>query len=442
MQLTGAELKDDMAPDERWQALKNAMNGKNILLVLDDAWEPDHITDFNFVDETTSSRVLISSRVRELLDHSAIIDLKLPSEENAVDILLKAADYTCAKGAEPPEAVEVVRFCNSLPLALGIAGRLLRSMALGVGESWTGVVAMLKDEFKGEHGEARAMENSVIRTSLKSIKGKDKKAITNLFLAFALIPEDTPCPLDIMEMIYVSTIQNGVGQADVKPPNRFQIRKWLKVLINRSLVLGSVDRPQLHDIVLEFVLSSNSREWLQSAHRRLLLTFQEKRPDGVGGWDPWNEGAGSFYVCNECPFHIKMGALTDWKNDELLLTLIDEIVGVQPDALQTAACNFVGYKNLKELANDAEAEGDYWKACVRTFGAFRNQMDTEGPSDDLTNTLKCAIAACKLVPDDHPTSISGFRPAFEYTMFFRFLHAGTCFVPPPPPPLPSPSLVR
>jgi hypothetical protein len=236
MQLTGADLKDDMASEERWQALKNAMNGKNILLVLDDAWEPDHITDFNFVDETTSSRVLISSRVRELLDQSAIIDLKLPSEENAVEILLKAADIKCVKGAEPPEAVEVVRFCNSLPLALGIAGRLLRSMALGVGDSWTGVVAMLKDEFKDEHGEARAMENSVIRTSLKSIKGKDKQAITNLFLAFALIPEDTACPLDIMEMIYVSTLSD---RSETKPPNRFQIRKWLKVLINRSLVYGA-----------------------------------------------------------------------------------------------------------------------------------------------------------------------------------------------------------
>jgi hypothetical protein len=244
MQLTGAELKDDMEPDERWQALKNAMNGKNILLVLDDAWEPDHITDFNFIDEATSSRVLISSRVRELLDHSAIIDLKLPSEENAVEILLNAADYKCPKGAEPPEAVEVVRFCNSLPLALGIAGRLLRSMALGNGTSWAGVVEMLKDEFKGEHGEARAMENSVIRTSLKSIKGKDKTSITHLFLAFALIPEDTFAPLDIIEMMFsTKKMDHGPGSIDAKPPNRLQIRRWLKVLINRSLVLGSVDRP-------------------------------------------------------------------------------------------------------------------------------------------------------------------------------------------------------
>jgi hypothetical protein len=424
MQLTGAELKDEMAPDERWQALKTAMNGKTILLVLDDAWEPDHITDFNFIDETTSSRVLISSRVRELLEHSTIIDLKLPSEANSVEILLHAADHKCAKGAEPPEAVEVVRFCNSLPLALGIAGRLLRSMALGVGESWTGVVAMLKDEFKGEHGEARAMENSVIRTSLKSIKGKDKMAITNLFLAFALIPEDTACPLDIIEMMYCSTQQTTLDRADVKPPNRFQIRKWLKVLINRSLVLGSVDRPQLHDIVLEFVLSSNSREWLQSAHRRLLETFISKRPAGIGGWDPWNVGAGSIYICQESQFHIKMGVLSDWKNDELLLKLIDEVYGVQLDALQKAACDHVGFKNLIELANDAKADGDQWKNVIRSFGAFNNRMSTEGVSGELTALLTRAIAACKLVRDDHPTSISGLRPAMEYVLYFRYFQAG------------------
>ena len=136
---------------------------------------------------------------------------------------------------------------------------------------------MLKDEFKGEHGEARAMENSVIRTSLKSIKGKDKKAITNLFLAFALMPEDTPCRLDIMEMIYVSTIQNGVGQADVKPPNRFQIRKWLKVLINRSLVLGSVDRPQLHDGLLGFTFFLVGRPKVIERLVVLRFLFQQER---------------------------------------------------------------------------------------------------------------------------------------------------------------------
>jgi hypothetical protein len=415
MQLTGADLKDEMAPDERWQALKNAMNGKNILLVLDDAWEANHITDFNFIDEGTSSRVLISSRVREVLEKSAIIDLKLPSAANAVQILLNAADHKCAMGHEPPEALEVVQFCNSLPLALGIAGRLLRSMALGVGESWAGVVAMLREEFQGEDGAARAMENSVIRSSLKSIKGKGKTQIIQLFSAFALIPEDTPCPLDILELMYVC-IQDGA-----KPPNRFQIRKWLKVLINRSLVLGSVDRPQLHDIVLEFVLSNNTRASLQCAHRQLLVSFKEKRPADTVGFDVWDGAAVSRYICNESKFHIEMAVLMDWKNDELILMLVDELQGVEPDALQTAACDYLGYAKLLELSDAAAEAGHIWKQTVRLLGAFRNRVAVEGQGEGLKDILQSAISACQEVPEGAPESVSGLRSSLEYSLHAKWL---------------------
>jgi hypothetical protein len=34
-----------------------------------------------------------------------------------------------------------------------------------------------------------------------------------------------------------------------KPPSLLNVRRWLKVLIDRSLILGTVDRPSLHDLV-------------------------------------------------------------------------------------------------------------------------------------------------------------------------------------------------
>jgi hypothetical protein len=107
------------------------------------------------------------------------------------------------------------------------------------------------------------MENSVIRTSLKGIKGRHREQVIQLFCGFALVPEDTHCPLEVLAMIFEVTCplaassrqgsaelsRDDVANASVEPPkptSRLLLRKWLKVLIDRSLVLGSVDRPQLY----------------------------------------------------------------------------------------------------------------------------------------------------------------------------------------------------
>ena len=92
---------------------------------------------------------------------------------------------------------------NRLPLAVGMAGAMLKKMSLGVHGDWCGIVAVLRSEF-GEGGHARSMENSVIRTSLKSIKGSQQVEAIQLLHAFAIVPEDTPCPLEVLGMMFAA----------------------------------------------------------------------------------------------------------------------------------------------------------------------------------------------------------------------------------------------
>ena len=79
-----------------------------------------------------------------------------------------------------------------LPLAIGIAGRLVQEMS--VEGDWAGVVAVLREEF-GEGSHTRTMEENVIASSLRSISGSQKANVLVLFKALALVPEDTWCGL-------------------------------------------------------------------------------------------------------------------------------------------------------------------------------------------------------------------------------------------------------
>lgn len=188
-----------------------------------------HEEALDFSDDSTASKVLISSRVRGLLAGSEIVDIGLPTETEAIEMLLAAAGHRLQAGvAVPKEAREVVRYCNCLPLAIGMAGKLAQE--IGLGGDWSGVVELLKEEFS-DGGQARSMEERVIRTSLNAIHRHERNAvqIVRLLHAFATVPEDTRVPLEVMAMLY-----RAEGDPDDDPPSLLSIRRWLKCLLVKT----------------------------------------------------------------------------------------------------------------------------------------------------------------------------------------------------------------
>ena len=132
---------------------------------------------------------------------------------------------------------------HRLSLAIGIAGKLVHEM--GVTDNWEGVVELLQQEF-ADSGQDRSMEEHIIRTSLAAIKGVHRDKILRLFNAFAIVPEDTQLPIDMVAMLFEAENETPLD----KPPSVLNIRRWLKFLIDRSLILGTVDRPSLHGELL------------------------------------------------------------------------------------------------------------------------------------------------------------------------------------------------
>ena len=71
-------------------------------------------------------------------------------------------------------------------------------------------------------------------------------------------PQDTKVSLELLQIIFDTQLAQQqpaaatVAAADrASPSSRLRLRRMLKLLVDRSLVLGPIDAPSLHDIVLE-----------------------------------------------------------------------------------------------------------------------------------------------------------------------------------------------
>ena len=124
------------------------------------------------MDLETKSKVLLSSRVRQLIaggsegttdQTTAVVDISLPSEDDAVKMLLSTGGLTIEdEVGVPSEAYELVKLCNLLPLAISIAGKLSKELEMSSEASdWAGIVQVMSDEFAENHSR-QSVEEAVI----------------------------------------------------------------------------------------------------------------------------------------------------------------------------------------------------------------------------------------------------------------------------------------
>jgi hypothetical protein len=354
MQCTGKELSAELSAEEKKQALQQAMKGKKVLLCLDDLWEEVHETELNFADVTAGSKVLISTRNKELLAGAHQVEVGLPSASDSARMLLSAADVEDVNARAPTGVAEIVSLCGRLPLALGIAGRLAASLGLVGMQDWSGMIGVLKEELRESHSEGA--EEGMIRASLRGLKGsaaeqENVKALLNLF---ALVREDTHCPLEVLLLMFNATV---VGSSD-STVTIMHIRKWLRILIDRSLVLGTIDRPSVHDLVLDFAVAQHSEVELRAKHCAVVGAFREARPTDVHGRALFAsimaDDAMCAYVCAEVSYHLDKG----WCDDVGMTWLSD----VPQDAIVIAAGHVMGLEQLREAAFKADSDVDSWLA--------------------------------------------------------------------------------
>ena len=284
-QLTGQELPDSVKSDrEIMGALKDTAADKNVLLVLDDVWDPQHEKALNFLDMDNDSRLLVTTRIRGLLKNSAEVEMGVLPQDEALKLLLSSADME-EDTLEPESeeyriASEIVELCGRLPLTLAIAGGMVADNGQILSED---IVEVMKESHDLEDEEGRTLEDRVISSSVKMLikgAGKHKELVEKIFHFFAVFPEDVPVPAAVFnKMAPLLSDEKNEKKA------RLAVGSSLSTLLKYNLIKGSLTAGHgvfMHDVIRDFVINVHSEEALRELQKSVVNAVLAARPEPNG----------------------------------------------------------------------------------------------------------------------------------------------------------------
>jgi WD40 repeat protein len=274
--------------------LKELVAAKAVLLVIDDVWRRSDVDAFNVLGPRC--RAMITTRDAGLLTslggtHHVV---ELLTDEEACSLLAQSSGV--ALDGLPDMAKEIIGECGRLPLAVSLAGGMLRA-----GTSWQDLIDALREhelEFlEDEHAAIGQHRNlwKTIEVSVQVLPDGDQKRLSEL----AVFPNDDATPEAVVTMLWEHT--GGLSPR--------QARQLLLKLKQRSLVqlMRSADSASeafsavsLHDLIHDFCVRS-ARRLLgddRALHEGLLNAYQTKCPNG------WASGPEDGYFFNHLREHL------------------------------------------------------------------------------------------------------------------------------------------
>ena len=175
------------------QTLQSAAAGKVWLVILDDVWQAQHERSLNFVDDSTAplSRVFVTTRFTKLLTGYVEVALGLLGEHEAVDLLLRTAEFATWTDSQAAAARKITKLCGNLPLFITVLGRLIFEH----GGSWeTEVVAMLEED-----RQSVLVGTKIVSSSLEQMESTEAR---ELFRMLSVVAEDVRVPMPALELIW------------------------------------------------------------------------------------------------------------------------------------------------------------------------------------------------------------------------------------------------
>ena len=308
------------------QSVARAATGLSVFCVFDDVWDPAHA---RVVGESLEGAVLLfTTRVHRLLPGAHHVHCGLLSNEESLQLLLRAGDVSLPSNKPVPKAAtEAVSLCGRLPITLALAGAMIQEHA----DRWEQKLVPL---LRGEHrkvllrrsindadesddedddapgGADNTVEGRVITSSLSLLRSKRYHTSVVLFMMCAVFPEDATVAaaiFDTLEGVFGGLVSEdrvkrkrqeakrkeavegkaAVAQPPVEEPQShapLMPRRCLKVLLDHSLLQGSIrDGILMHDLLRAFAIARISPTHLEALNGDVLVAIcaalEVKSPD-------------------------------------------------------------------------------------------------------------------------------------------------------------------
>ena len=235
--------------------LREILNGRRVLVVLDDVWSPADVAPFRGLGN--GSAVLITTRDRQTLPANSIpVDVDAMAPREAVSLLRSELP----KGQDREFALLAAQL-GEWPLLLKLVNRQLRDLMnrddLTISDALREIHLALNDEgfsaFDQDDPESRhAAASRTILVSVRRLSEKER----DLYFQLAVFPEDAEVPISLLE-----------GYWQLSP---FATRKLCGRLYDLSLLRDfETEAIRLHDVVRKILIEQIGTD-LPSLHARLL----------------------------------------------------------------------------------------------------------------------------------------------------------------------------
>jgi hypothetical protein len=157
----------------------------SVNIIASQVWDAAIERQLNFLDESSNSRLLISTRISGLIQGATEVQLSLLSPQESVEMLMHMSEVSTELDASS-ELVQISSLCGRLPLIIGIAAGMIKSL----GSNWRGnVLGMLQEDISAAMAEESDIGLSPADLIVaRSIKELDEDT-SSLFVLMGIIPE-------------------------------------------------------------------------------------------------------------------------------------------------------------------------------------------------------------------------------------------------------------
>jgi WD40 repeat protein/cellulose biosynthesis protein BcsQ len=256
---------------------------KAALIVVDDIWQAEDIQPF--LAESRRSRILFTTRDRS-------IAVAVGSAELTADLLTEAESRVVLahwagvdEGGLPDEAVDLIRECGRLPLALSMVGAMLRGKPPMF---WGRVLKVLRTaELDKVSAQFPSYPHRDLRRAFQVSVDELEPAIRERYVQLAVLVDDVPATPPVQQALW------GVDE--------FEALETAERLVNLSLArYGDGGSIRLHDLQLDYVCSQfqdqEALDLVRSAVRLSENAIQRDpaqfAPQIVGRLLPYQDQAG------------------------------------------------------------------------------------------------------------------------------------------------------